>query len=657
MKNHPFSLASFLSLGIGTFGLAGIGGASALEDALNAMPPNSWQKINRNQFQDVWPPAAQRPTTASPESNISAWSGAAWDSSRKRLMIWGGDIGNEEGNEVYYFDTITGLWNRGALPSQITTTNGIPHAVDGIFNAPTSGESWDNVVYLENVDRLAVIGVSREGLTFRDLSGHPTGPYFWDPAKADPGKVSGTTGSHVKPTLFPNVVGGGMWQNRDGFPDAYAALMGTTAYVNTNGRDVVYFTASYDSLWKYTVQDLNPANDAWQLIGRRTASGVDGSGSAAYDPVREILVKTLRFNSLGFWDVSERAVNPETNREIEVVPAVVSGPLPLNNLGYYGMDYDPTFEAFVLWGGDSFVWLLQPPDNLDPDGDGIKSSNLGWTLSRISPSGVGPTFPSQFFTGVYGKWQYMPAERAYIGVIDSIAGDVFVYKPPYNTSSPIVDLQSFTLSATTANGCSDLSGTVTLTAPAPVGGLEIVLSDDLASAWVPATVRVLQGALTASFSITTSPVSVSEVGSVVATRASKSRTQPLAIRPIGLATLEPFTEFRARRSVRHGHGDTGVRGGAGPCQRRSCEQRYYDCSSGRGNDYGPARTSSSDIRRNHEHRCDRHVGDDQWQCQWDHEVGGFDADGQRPTHCRTDGTGERCELRPRYAGCARRDGQ
>ena len=57
----------------------------------------------------------------------------------------------------------SGLWSRGSLPSQITSTNGIEHTVDGVMNAPLSGESWDNVVFLKNVDRMAVIGVSRNG--------------------------------------------------------------------------------------------------------------------------------------------------------------------------------------------------------------------------------------------------------------------------------------------------------------------------------------------------------------------------------------------------------------------------------------------------------------------------------------------------------------
>ena len=151
----------------------------------------------------------------SPSSDISAWSGAAWDSRRGNLLIWGGDIGDEQGNEVYIFSGKTGLWSRGALPSQITSTNGIEHTVDGVMNAPLSGESWDNVVFLKNVDRMAVIGVSRNGTTWRDPSTRlSTGPYFWDPAKADPNKVSGLTGSQVNPSAFPDVIGGQMWQNR-----------------------------------------------------------------------------------------------------------------------------------------------------------------------------------------------------------------------------------------------------------------------------------------------------------------------------------------------------------------------------------------------------------------------------------------------------------
>ena len=435
-SNHAHRMrAVLLAIQVGLCSLCSAAHADVLSDALSTMAPNSWKRINLNQFRDVWTPLAQRVTGPTPESNISAWSGATWDNRRRNLLIWGGDQGlfeaSDEGNEFYIFHAATGLWERGALPSQVTFTNGIAHTVDGIFSAPTSCESWDNVIYLGNVDRVAIIGCSREGLTFRNpLTGEATGPYFWDPMKADANKVSGTTGSQVNPAAFPNVVGGQMWQNRDNFPaDTGLGLGGVTAYVNRDGKDVVYFSGQRDNLWRYTVQDLDPANDRWELIGRRPWSGVDSDGAGALDPTREIFVKTLSANSFGFWDVGARAVSPE-NRENEIFPTLVSGS-PAIDFRDFGMQYDPTVRAFLLWGGNSEVWQLDPPTNLDPDGDGIQSEASGWTLRRIVPAGTGPTLPANY-TGVFGKWVYLPDERAYLGVIDPIAGDVFLYKPTYN---------------------------------------------------------------------------------------------------------------------------------------------------------------------------------------------------------------------------------
>ncbi len=185
-------------------------------------------------------------------------------------------------------------WSRGSLPSQITSTNGIAHTVDGVMNAPLSGESWDNVVFLNNVDRMAVIGVSRNSQYLEMPStGLYTGPYFWDPAKADPNKVSGLTSSQVDPTAFPGVIGGQMWQNRDKPMVGSTHVGGTSAYVNVNGNDVVYVTEMYDNLWRYTVHDLDPANDTWEQIGRRPITGESGPGAAAIDTTNNIYLKAL----------------------------------------------------------------------------------------------------------------------------------------------------------------------------------------------------------------------------------------------------------------------------------------------------------------------------------------------------------------------------
>lgn len=432
MKRSLPRMTALTCLCIGQFCVSsGANANNILADALSTMAPNSWQRLNLNEFQSVWTPLAQRPTPDSPESNISAWSGAAWDSLRKNMYIWGGNIGNEQGNEVYIFSATTGLWSRGALPSQITDVNGYTQTVDGIFNSPVSGESWDNLVYLTNVDRLAVIGVSIEGQTFTDGKGNATGPYFWDPSKADPNKVSGITGSHVSPELYPSVVGGEMWQNRNNFlPPVNYAQSGVTAHVSKDGKDVVYLATRYDDLYRYTVSDLDPAHDTWELIGTRTLSGLDGEGAAAFDPSREIFMKTLTNGSFGFWDVNRPNLPGNFNREIEVIPNVISGTAPLN-LQDAGIEYDPTLDGYVVWTGDSRLWLLKPPAGFGKDGGGYYSDGSGWTLEELDPNGIGPGAVPSGATGVFGKWLYLPQEKAYMGVIDSISGDVYLYKPDY----------------------------------------------------------------------------------------------------------------------------------------------------------------------------------------------------------------------------------
>ena len=413
--------------------------SGVIDDALGDMAANSWQRLNINSFASVMTPLAQRPTTASPSSNISAWSGAAWDRGRGNLYVWGGDdyTGGDEGNEVYIFSARTGLWSRGSLPSQVTSTNGIEHTVDGVMNAPLSGESWDNVVFLENVNRMAVIGVSKEGITWHNPStGLATGPYFWDPSKADPNKVSGLTGSQVNPGAFPDVVGGQMWQNRDKPMGVGNHLRGTSAYVNVDGKDVVYVTDTDDFLWRYTVRDLDPANDTWELIGRRPMTGHRGEGAAAIDTANNIFLHGLTEDSFGFWDLDHPG-DADQNREIRVIPTVVNG-TPAPDFRDFGVQYDPTLEAFLLWDGSSNVWLLTPPDDLDSNDDGILDVATGWLLEMIEVSGIGPKIPDGRFdyTGVFGKWIYMEEYDAYLGVIDPLSGDVFVYKPFDNTDLP-----------------------------------------------------------------------------------------------------------------------------------------------------------------------------------------------------------------------------
>ncbi|MBE2259828.1 MAG: hypothetical protein H6942_11340 [Candidatus Accumulibacter sp.] len=410
--------------------------ATVIDLALNSMSANSWQKINVNQFQDVWTPLALRPTPDSPASNISAWSGAAWDSRRRDLLIYGGDIGNEQGNEVYIFHAETGLWDRGSLPSQIVIDSGITTTVGGANDAPVSGETFDNLVYLENADRLAIMAVSREGYTFRDETGRSTGPYFWDPSKANPLLVSGSDGTGVDPSSR----GGQMWENRDNYyelgrPNPRSGTNGSAEYVNSNGQDVVYFSDSTGSLWRYTVDPRGGTYDTWENVGIRPLSGQSAGSAGIFIQSRNVFVRAARSPSSlgGVLQFTSLDQPGPTNRALSVLLDPSLG-ISLPDSDYLGMSYDPLGDQIVMWAGGQDLWLVDVDDLLSLDDTsandgGIAALHGYFTPAHLFPSGNGPTIPARDYTGVYGKWMYLEDEKAFIGVIDPFSGDVFLYKP------------------------------------------------------------------------------------------------------------------------------------------------------------------------------------------------------------------------------------
>ena len=53
---------------------------------------------------------------------MNDWAGGAYDSTRDRLMVWGGGHAGYGGNEVYAFSLATGAWSRLTEPSNPITT-------------------------------------------------------------------------------------------------------------------------------------------------------------------------------------------------------------------------------------------------------------------------------------------------------------------------------------------------------------------------------------------------------------------------------------------------------------------------------------------------------------------------------------------------------
>jgi len=412
---------------------------SAIGQKLLEAPDNSWIRVNENKFNEVWRPESLRPNTlGGPYSIIQAWGSMAWDSNRGDLIFYGGGHGNYAGNEVYRWRASSLKWERASLPSQIKRIAGSPPhpdytAIDGVFNAPVAAHTYDNNEYLPIADRFVTFGGAayNTGATFRRLDGARTGPYFWDPSKADANKVGGTTGSQVD----SNILGGNMWQNRNnlsGFANSpqqggkLAILTnGATAYTEENGKDVL-FVQSKNDLYKYTVNDVNdPLSDTYELVGIAWKT-FNGKGAGAYSPSQNLFLRssgnTKNFN---YWQLD---LSGAGNRNTNFVPTVLGEvDFDFEKLGEYGMEFDSVRNRFLLWGGDSDVWALTPPEDL-------ANFNEDWTLELLSGIAEGEDgLPSLAdigtFTGVLGKWKYSEELDVFLGVVDPVKGDVWAYKP------------------------------------------------------------------------------------------------------------------------------------------------------------------------------------------------------------------------------------
>jgi hypothetical protein len=101
----------------------------------------------------------------------------------------------------------------------------------------------------------------------------------------------------------------------------------------------------------------------------------------------------------------------------------------------------------------------------------------------------------------------------------------------FTVTSSAPTLSNLSITPLSVTGGSSATGTVTLTAPATASGVTVSLSTTSPSASVPTGVTVAPGAETASFVVSTSPVTASASALITATHAAATRHFSLAITP------------------------------------------------------------------------------------------------------------------------------
>ncbi len=415
--------------------------AAVLTD-IRGMPENSWRKVNVNTFASVQQPTSLNPTCTSitgPNAIINAWGSYAYDSRRGDLITFGGGHGDYCGNDVYRFRLSTLRWERAGVSSQMSIfqkTASLQTAlpVDGLGNAPATAHMYDGLMYIPNSDRMVYFGL---GLPEFNGSGAPalsaaisprTGPWFFDPSRADPNKVVGSDGSAVD----GSVRGGAMWQNRQYasnhpgafLPPSYGPQMASSDTACENGKDVVYMrTASASAvgsgLIKYVVNEpSDPAQDQMTEVG--AMSNHMNQADMAVDTKRSIavLLGDSSARRFAFWDLA--ASGP--GNPLQSVGAVIDSTGGFSLGGNAGMDYDPVRDRFVLWDGASEVWELKVPDSKP-------TATSGWSVRRLVGAGGPGGSLLASSGGANGKWKYAHGLDVFVGLREAPNGDVWLYKP------------------------------------------------------------------------------------------------------------------------------------------------------------------------------------------------------------------------------------
>ncbi|MBI4693239.1 MAG: PKD domain-containing protein [Gammaproteobacteria bacterium] len=432
--------------------------AAGMQDAVSTQPVGTWLKVNKNLFQSVWPASGQKPA-GYPAAKIDAWNSGGYDPATGDFFVLGGDDLPYVGNEVYRFNGQTLMWQRDSLPSAIVAPDGVTRkiylTVDGPDGSPMAGETFENVVFLPNVRRLALLGGDAwpgDGLQyFRGDGVTRTGPYFFDPLKADPNKVGGLPGSQWNAASYPNVQAGYMWENRQSVQTAAGLVgpkslyAGVSAITTVNGKDVAYVgetpsgvTGAMGRLFRYTVNSLAPGDDTWEVVGVPVLQSYTGPGAGSLDAQREAFTRTstTRLNAynpatdtivgaikptLMYWNL--KTAGPTNN--IVFVPQILGDTVPLGPAS--GLEYNPDIDAYLVWEGNKDVWFIYPPNQQSPD---------GWFARKVSTTGDGPVLGGFPYTGIYGKWVNMPGLSAMFGLVQPFNGDVWIYKPDPALANP-----------------------------------------------------------------------------------------------------------------------------------------------------------------------------------------------------------------------------
>jgi len=291
-----------------------------------------------------------------------AWSGGTFDTTRNRLIIWGGGHTDYYGNEIYALDlnnlTINRLTDPG-LPTASSCTNSIAGGTQ-----PNSRHSYGSVGYIGDADRLWISSGS-----LACASG-----------------VSPTNSGDIWTYNFSGTNPGTQWQSMNpailgGAPGSLcgSSCFGWTAQYHSN-KQLLFFKDIY---YLYTYDFAS--NAVTQVSSRLDANLYT---SAVIDTDRNLYIE-IGGGVVNSFDISGTAPYNGVRRSATGATAVVNASSP-------GLAYDPIQKRVVAWDGGNTIYLLDTGT---------------WTWSTVTYSGGPAKVGSQ---GTFGRFAYSPTSNVFV---------------------------------------------------------------------------------------------------------------------------------------------------------------------------------------------------------------------------------------------------
>jgi hypothetical protein len=118
-------------------------------------------------------------------------------------------------------------------------------------------------------------------------------------------------------------------------------------------------------------------------------------------------------------------------------------------------------------------------------------------------------------------------------------------------------LSALAVSPTSVTGGASATGTVSLSAPAPLGGTAVGLTSSASAVSVPANVTVAAGQSSATFTVSTTSVTSAQSATLTATAAGASRTATVTINPPTTGSTLPAPSLQSpANDAQFNQGDT-----------------------------------------------------------------------------------------------------